>query len=145
MNLEQIAAAMTDQYPTGSMHELDRKEKQLERFGRIAFGGFGIVIGIAVIGLIVTIFSKMILTGSQFWVGIVLVAFIVFAALALAFVFLNEDLKERRKAMARPAAKDSGLGAVTNELLLQPPASQFVSVTEDTTELLSVEHKTRRL
>jgi hypothetical protein len=147
MNLEQISSAMTDQYPSGSAAELDQREQRLERFGRIAFGGFGIVVGVAVLGLIGTIISRMILTGSQFWVGILLVAFIVFAALTLAYVIFNEDLKDKRKALAkvRNAERTPELDVDTNRLLNQPPAGRVASVIEDTTDLLPVENKTRRL
>ena len=129
------------------MIELDRREQRLERFGRIAFGGFGIVVGIAVLGIIGTIVSRMILTGSQFWVGILLVAFIIFAALTLAYVFFNEDLKEKRKALskARNSERAPELDVDTNRLLNQPPAGRVASVIEDTTELLPVENKTRKL
>lgn len=147
MNLEQISAAITDQYPKGSTHDLDRAEKRLERFGKIAFSGFAIVVGVAVLGLIGTIVSRMILTGSQFWVGILLVAFIVFAALTLVYVFFNEDLKEKRKAQTkgRKTVRPPEPDVDTNRLLNQPPAGRVASVIEDTTELLPVENKTRKL
>jgi MFS family permease len=142
MNLQSISAAMADQYPSGSMIELDQKEQRLERFGRIAFGGFGVVVGIAIIGLIGTIISRMILTGSQFWVGVVLVAFIVFAALSLAYVFFNEDLKQKRKGLAKQRdtypAPAPALDVDTNKLLDQPPARQVASVVDNTTELLPI-------
>ncbi len=143
MNLEQVSAAMTDQYPGGSSLELDRKEQRLERFGRVAFGGFGVVVGVAIIGLIGTIVSRMILTGSQFWVGVVLVAFIIFAALSLAYVFFNEDLKQKRKELGkrRDLQHQPTLDVDTNKLLNQPSARHAASVVEDTTELLPILNK----
>ena len=147
MNLEQISAAISDQYPSGSMIELERREQRLERFGWIAFGGFGIVVGVAILGLIGIIISRMILTGSQFWVGILLVAFIIFAALTLTYVFFKEELKEKRKALTkeRNAERPAELNVDTNRLLNPPSAGRVASVIEDTTELLPIENKTRQL
>ena len=147
MNLEQISAALTDQYPKGSVIDLDRREQRLERFGQIAFGGFGIVIAIAIIGIIYAVITKMILAGDQPWAGVLLVAFLIFAALTLTYVVFNEDLKEKRKALRKQPALEpvAELVADTNKLLNQPPADQVASVIEDTTELLPVKNKTRRL
>jgi hypothetical protein len=147
MNLEQISSAITEQYPKGAMVDLDRREQRLERFGRIAFGGFGMVIAIAVLGIIYAIVTRMILSGTQPWAGALLVAFIAFAGLTLAYVFFNEDLKEKRKELTKRRIADPvpEPDANTNRLLNQPRAGHVASVVEDTTELLTVENKTRKL
>lgn len=147
MNLEQVSTALTEQYPKGSTVDLERAERRLERFGQIAFGGFGIVLAIAILGIIYLIITKMILDGSQPWAGALLVAFIVFAALTLAYVGLNEDLKEKRMAAAkrRTTKPVPELEVDTNKLLNQPPAGRVASVIEDTTELLPIENKTQKL
>src|SRR5687768_18148948 len=78
MNLEPVAQSLLEQFPGGGDPDLIRRERRLERFGQFAFGGFGLVLVAAVIGLIYTIFTKMVLDGQQPWAGILLIAFILF-------------------------------------------------------------------
>ena len=143
MNLEQVSAAMVDQYPTGSSIDFDRAEKRIERFGSIAFGGFGIVLFLAIIGIIYTIVTKMIFAGEQPLAGVLLVAFIVFAALTLTYVVFKEDLKEKHAANAirREIELQPDFEVGESNLLNQPPASHAASVVEDTTELLPILNK----
>ncbi len=114
----------------------------LERFGQIAFGGFGVVVLTAIAGLIYWIVTKVILTGESFWGGILLIAFMVFAALTLAYVFLRESINEKKQKInpqlaGNPDASVPRLGDAT----FQPA----VSVIEDTTDLLPVENRTKKL
>jgi len=150
MNLEQTAATLEEQFPARKGVELDRAGRRLERFGQIAFGGFGIVVAIAILGIIYAIVTKMILAGTQPIAGVILVLFLIFAALTLAYVVFAEDLKEKRKEMMKaPAAgtvaADSNLERDTNNLLSDPINKPVPSVIEDTTDLLPVEKKTRKL
>ncbi|MBK8467365.1 MAG: hypothetical protein IPL32_16235 [Chloracidobacterium sp.] len=55
MNLEETASSMLEQFPSGAVNALDRQEKALERFGALAFGGFWVVDGAAVVALIYVI------------------------------------------------------------------------------------------
>ena len=89
----------------------------------------------------------MILSGTQPWAGALLVAFMVFAGLTLAYVIFSEDLKERRqKAAKRPAAEPLvDFARNTAKLLNSTPASHVSSVIEDTTELLPLETKSSKL
>ncbi len=145
MNLEQTAAMLSEQFPARKPVELERTERRIERFGQIAFGGFGVVLVIGVLGIIYTIISKMIVSGQQPWAGVLLVLFIVFAMLTLAYVVFNEDLKERKKAkpMMPPAVPE--LDAAEANRLTEGTPMPVPSVVEDTTDLLPVETKTRKL
>src|SRR5687767_14187855 len=96
MNLEQSAASLREQYPDSERVDLKRQEMLLERYGQIAFTGFGVVIGAALIAFLYSIFTNMILSGSSPYFGLLLMAFIVFAGLSLGYVFWNESLKEKR-------------------------------------------------
>jgi hypothetical protein len=69
MNLEQAATALAEQFPDNARSEIDRKEQRLERFGKIVFGGFGIVVGVAILGILYAIVTKFILAGDQPVVG----------------------------------------------------------------------------
>ena len=142
MNLESTAESLREWAPIES-DDLARRERFLERFGQFAFTGFGLVLLIAVIGLIYTILVKMVLAGDQPWAGVILINFIVFAILTLAYVVFKEDLKERRK-KARPAhPNELESPAVTGKLLEEKEFEPIPTVIEDTTDLLPVRDRER--
>lgn len=143
MNLETTAQSLLEQFPQGERPDLVRREEMLERFGRVAFGGFGIVLVIAVVGIIYAIFTKMVLAGEQPWAGILLIAFIVFAALSLTYVVFAEDLKEKRRRAALPQPQELHPPVATGKLLGEREFETIPTVTENTTDLLP-QQRTRR-
>ena len=145
MNLEQTAASLAEQFPHAERANLQRQERMLERFGQIAFGGFGIVVLTAILAMIYLIFTKMVLTGENFWSGILLIAFIFFAGLGLTYVFIAESLKEKRQKLSTQVAPGAIETKATGKLLEEGNFEPAVSVTEDTTELLGVPNRTRKL
>ena len=136
MNLEQSAHSLLEQFPNKQRLDLQREEKMLERFGKVAFTGFGIVIGIAVLAMVYLIFEDMVLSGKQPLPGLLLIAFIVFAGLTLGYVIWNENLKEKRAKIdatpAVPAEEARPTGKLTDGADFEP----VPSVAENTTELL---------
>lgn len=144
MNLEETASSMLEQFPSGAVTALDRQEKALEKFGALAFGGFGVVGGAAVLALIYVILTKMILSRSQPVAGIFLLAFLVFAALSLTYVVWRESLIEKQKKVA--SSRDLNvLPDHTSNLLTDKPFEPPPSVVEDTTALLSTKRNTKNL
>ena len=142
MNLESAAESLRDLKPT-EQSDLARREHFLEVFGNIAFGGFGIVLLIAVLGLIYYIFTRMVLGGEQPLAGVLLINFILFAVLTLVYVIANEDLKEKKK-KARPAPpKELENPVVTGKLLEEKEFEPIPTVTENTTDLLPVRDRER--
>ncbi len=138
MNLEQTATSLLEQFPTADRANLQKQERMLESFGRIAFGGFGVVIATAVLAIIYLIITKLVLTGANFWGGILLVAFILFAGLTLAYVMLNETLQEKRAKLNPQASPAPGLETpATGRLLPEVEFEPAASVVENTTELLT--------
>ena len=140
MNLEQISAALTEQLPERDA-DIERREAKLEIFGNIAFVGLGIILAAGIVGILYMIITKMILSGEQPLAGILLANFVVFAALALTYVVLREDLNDRKK-KARTvagAAPEPDNKIDTNKLLSDPINQPVPSVVEDTTELLPVQ------
>jgi hypothetical protein len=107
MNLEGIAGSLLEQFPTAQRTNLQKQERMLERYGQIAFGGFGVVVFAAIGGMIYWIVTQMVLGKFGFWSGILLIAFILFAGLTLAYVGLNEALKEKRAKLATRPAPDA--------------------------------------
>jgi hypothetical protein len=92
--------------PVGGEREPDKTAAEAGKFGDIAFTGFGIAVLLGVIGLVYVTFVKMVLSGDNPAAGIVLILFIIFAALALAYVFMNETLKEQGAKLNPELAKE---------------------------------------
>lgn len=144
MSLESISAAMLDQLPA-ARQDLLRQERRLEKFGNIAFGGFAVVLALGILGFLYYILTQMVLGEAQPLPGILLMAFIVFAGLSLAYVAWNESLKEKRKRLTDSAMRSPEL--MENEprpALGDPVADWMPSVVEDTTRSLN-RRKTRDL
>src|SRR5688500_4891112 len=95
MNLEQTAMSLLEQFPTAGRASLQKQERMLERFGQIAFYGFGGVILVGVFSIIYLFITQLVLSGRNFWGGLLLAAFILFAGLTLTYVFLSESLKDK--------------------------------------------------
>jgi uncharacterized membrane protein YvbJ len=146
LNLEKSAESLIEQIPNAQSENLIKQTQLIERFGNFALGGFGIVLVTAVSAIVYVIFEKMILTGANVLTGILLIAFLIFAILSLIFVFFNESLKEK-KAKTNPALADELAGAKDTSKLLEEKHFEpsVPSVTENSTELLFAENKTRKI
>jgi hypothetical protein len=143
INLQQTALSLLEQIPSAESANLIRKRRALEKFGGIAFTGFGLVVLAGILALLYAILVNMVLTGTQVAAGIALMLFIVFAALALTYVFLNETLKEKESKIGPDLAKQIEKGRETGKLLEEGNIEPVMSVTERTTNLLHVENKPR--
>ncbi len=145
LNLEKSAESLLEQLPNTRSTNLSKESQLIERFGNFALTGFGLAVLTGIIAFIYIIFEKMILTGANVLAGIALIVFLIFAVLTLIFVFFNESLKEK-KAKINPALSNELTEAKnTGKLLEEKPFEPVPSVTEDSTELLSVENKTRKI
>lgn len=145
LNLERAAESLLEQMPSAESAKLLKRERNLERFGNIAFGGFGLVLLIAICSIIYLIFIKVILSGNSVFGGILLIAFIVFAGLTLAYVAFNEDLKERKQKLNPTLKNELSEKQNTAKLLEEKPFEPILSITENSTELFPIENKTKKL
>ena len=143
LNLEPAAQSLLEQFPAGERPDLARREQRLERFGQLAFGGFGIVVLIAAVGIIYTIFRRMVLAGDQPWAGALLIAFIIFAVLTLTYVVFAEDLKEKRKKAVFTEPRELEGPRTTGRLLDESRFEPVPTVTERTTDLLPSQKRDR--
>ncbi len=98
-----------------------------------------------IIAIIYLIITKVILSGNSVFGGIMLIAFIIFASLSLAYVAFNEDLKERKQKTNPTLKNELAEKQDTAKLLEEKPFEPVGSVTENSTELLFVENKTTKL
>ena len=145
LNLEKSAESLIEQMPTAQSANLLKHEKLVERFGNFALGGLGVVALFGITILIYTIIEKFLVNGTNIYIAILLVAFIVFALLSLIFVIFNESLKEK-KAKVNPAINNQlGEKKNTAKLLEDKPFEPISSVTENSTELLYTKNKTQKL
>ncbi len=144
LNLEAAALSLLEQMPSAGAAELSKRERALERFGNFAFAGFGIVLSLGVGALIYMIAAKMIFTGASVFAGLILIAFMVFALLSLAYVYFREDLKERREKTRPVLSNELGGGRETGKPLAEKTPAPAATVTENSTELLFAERKTRK-
>jgi|GEM_PF-5172861 len=142
MNLEHTAISVIEQFPNEASAGLRKQERLLEKFGNIAFGGFGIVILVAICAMIFVIFTKMILNGSQPFGGIMLTAFILFAVASVGYVLWNQILEDKRSKILATAVRDPDLAKSTGELLPDADFEPIASVTENTTKLLEIKRDT---
>lgn len=144
LNLERTAESLLEQMPSAESAKLLKRERNLERFGNIAFGGFGIVLLTGIGAIIYYIFTKMILSGENILGGIFIITFLIFAALTLTYVGCREDLMEKKQKL-NPTLKNELSGTKNTERLLEDkPFEPVPSVTEKTTDLLYTESKTRK-
>jgi glucan phosphoethanolaminetransferase (alkaline phosphatase superfamily) len=144
LNLEKTAESLIEQIPSAESANLLRREKLIEKFGNFALGGLGVVILFAVTILIYKLVEKFLVTGTNVYFAVLMIAFIVFAFLSLIFVVFNESLKEK-KAKINPALEnESAVENETAKLLEEKPFEPARSVTENTTGLLYAEQKTKK-
>ena len=117
----------------------------LERFGTYVFSGFAVMVGLGALSLIIGVIFAMVVSGKDPVKGILLALFLTFASLALSYVFLNEVLKEKRKKLKATTATALSPPSETGKLLETGSFEPIPSIVEDTTNLLPVESRTRKL
>ena len=141
LNLEVIGESILSQLNAGQVEPADRR---LEMFGNIVFGGLGVVGLAAVSGLIYTVVTGFILSGKGVVFGLIVSALIVFLALALVYVILNEVKKDKSAKRPMPVGEPELKSPETARLLETGCFEPVPSVVEDTTELLKAEIRARR-
>jgi hypothetical protein len=145
LNLEKSAESLVEQMPSAQSANLLKQERILEKFGDFAWGGFGLVILIAVGASIYGIVTKMILTGNNVFVGVLLALFVIFGFLSLAYVVINEILKEEKQKTKSVMKNELGDTGDTAKRLEEKPFEPLPSITENSTELLLTKNKTSKL
>jgi len=147
LNLEKAAESLTEQVPNAGDKTLAKQTHLVEKFGEIAINGFMAICVFGILALLYTIITKFIIPGpaSSVIFGILMILFIIFASLALAYVVFNEALKEKKKKtnvnMEKELSGSKNTGKLLDEGQLQPVSS----VTENTTDLLHDRSRTQKL
>lgn len=146
LNLAAVTESLLEQIPESEILDLKNRERRLERFGGVIFSVFAIIALAGVLGLIYAVLNKMIFSGNNPALGIFLLLFIIFAALALAWVVMNETVKEKRsKIKAGIHPREISTSGSPAKKLPETFSEPIPSIIEDTTELLHVKRDTHRL
>jgi hypothetical protein len=145
MNLGSTASALADQFPSGSPDEFAVQDRRTRLFGLIAVGSVVLVVGASLLALIYTIVTRMILTGREPVTGVLSILMIISLILVLAYVVYLVDLKMKRRQREFALRSSSPTESVTSKLVNESADSSVASIVEDTTDLLAVENKTRKI
>lgn len=144
LNLSKSAESLIEQMPSAQSANLLRHEKAIERFGNFALGGLGVVGLIAITAMLFYLVQKFIVSGTNVYAGLLLIAFFVFAFLSLVFVIFNESLKEKKAKLNYNSNELTGAKDTGKLLEDKPFVPAAASVTENSTELLLTKNDTRK-
>lgn len=141
LGLEQIALSLTEQQPVRLEQSLEAKKERLEKFGVAALSVFGIGV---LSFLIYSIGHKFIAKGDVFAM-LAMLGFLIMVGCGLASVILFAKAKEvgEQATKRRTQRVVSGTTEATKELLSEGNFEPIPTVTERTTELLTVESSER--
>jgi hypothetical protein len=145
LNLEETTRSLLAQIPSAESAELLRREKRLEKFGAVAWRGFGAIFLTAISALVYAIITGMILSGKNPLAGVLLSAFIIFSAMMLAYVYFHKELNEEKKQLRRGLRNELADSRTTRDLLVDKPFQNAPGATENSTEFLSIDSQTRKL
>ncbi|MGI8641656.1 MAG: zinc-ribbon domain-containing protein [Pyrinomonadaceae bacterium] len=145
LNLEKSAESLIEQMPSAQTANLLKHEKLIEKFGNFALGGLGVVGLIALTAGLYVLVTKIIVTGTNVFAAILLIAFFVFGLLSLIFVIFNETLKEKKQKINPTLGNELAQKKDTAKLLEDKPFEPAASITENSTELLYTKNKTQKL
>ncbi len=143
-----MAEFLLEQISTAQDANLLKQKRNLDKFGMVALSGLGVSSLIGVGAIIYFILKKLIFSGTNTQInagGYVLLSFLVFAVLSLIYVIYSKVLEEKRKNSNLNNSKNLTEAEYSSPFLAQGNFEPVPSVTENTTELLLVENKTRKI
>ncbi|MEP6901268.1 MAG: zinc ribbon domain-containing protein [Actinomycetota bacterium] len=143
LKLDAISQVVAEQFPTKEYAEFQKRKELFEKLGIFSISSFGLI-GIAFLLALVG-YYKMILFGADVIFLSGLAAFMVFGLLSVFFfnypkLFMKFDKINPRLS---PIEQEK-ISTPTNKLIEDKPFEPVPSVTENSTELLHIERKTRK-
>jgi len=145
INLRVIAESLLLQLTTAQNAKLSKKEGAIENFKNFVLSQFGLGLLIAVFFIISGIFFKVILKDNNVSFGISLIVIIVSTVWIILCVSYFQFVKERKAQINPVLTSELTEKKDTGKLLEEKPFEPVHSVTENSTELLSVENKTKKI
>ena len=139
LGLEKIALSVKEQLPTTVNPSLQMQKERFEKLGMVALSVFGL----GVLSFIAySIGYKLMVSKGDILTGLAMIGFIIMIACGLASVILFAKAGEvGKEATKRPSQTDLSSGESTKELLTEGHFEPVPTVTERTTELLTVEKR----
>ena len=143
LRLEKIAASLAEQLPTKMDLTLQQQKERYEKMGMAALSVF--VLGILIF-ILYNVVYKLILTQGNLLGGLAIIGLIVMIACGLISVVLFAKANEVGAGAPKrsPASLENG-SEPTKELLTEGNFEPVPSVTDRTTDLLTVEKRERKL
>jgi hypothetical protein len=144
LKLDTITRVVAEQFPTKEYALLQKRKALFEKLGIFSLSGFGLI-AISFLFAVV-IYYKMILFGPNvlFWSGFA--AFAVFGLLSVFFFNYPKLFMKFEKINPRlPPPEQAQISVPTNQLLEEKSFEPIGSITENSTELLHIERKARKL
>ena len=140
--LEKISQSLAEQRPTKLDESLQQRKEKLEKLGVAALSVFGV----SIVGFIAyTLFFKLLVNQGAFWAAFITLAVLIVVGCGLLSVFLfakANELKETPANLTTDEQKELSSQRTTHELLNDARPDPVFSVTDRTTDLLTVKKNT---
>ena len=139
LGLEKIALSVNEQLPAKMNRSLQEQKERFEKLGVAALSVFGLgVLAILAYG----VGYKLMVSKGDLLAALGVIGFLIMMVCGLASVILFAKAKEvGKEATKHPSQPDLSSGESTRELLTEGHFEPIPTVTERTTELLTVEKR----
>ncbi len=138
LGLEKIALSLTEQLPAKPNLSLQQQKERLEKLGVAALSVFGL----GILTLLAYIIGNSLMTSdASILVKLGLVGFVIMMACGLVSVILFAKANELGKEATKREPQNLASGESTKELLTEGHFEPVPTVTDRTTELLTVEKR----
>lgn len=144
LRLEKIAASLAEQLPTKVDLTIQQKKERYEKIGMALLSVFGLGL---LSFILYSVVYKLMLTKGDILTGLAMIGFLVMVVCGLASVILfakAKEVEEGKPKHLQPANLANGRES-TKELLTEGNFEPVPSVTDRTTDLLTVEKRERKL
>lgn len=141
LQLEKVAATLSEQLPAKVNLTLQQQKERYEKLGMAALSVFGL----GVLSFILySVGYKLMMTQGNIIAGLAIIGFLVMVVCGLGSVILFAKAKEVGEGASKRPQQAFGSGEKTKELLTEGHFEPVPSVTDRTTDLLTVDRLKRK-
>jgi hypothetical protein len=142
LRLDAISQFVGEQFPTKEYAALQKRKELFEKLGLFSLSMFGFLLFALVFAK--AVYYKIILFGEEIIFGAGFAAFVIFGLLSVFFFNYPKLFMKFDKLNPRLSPQDDReVSRQTGKLIEDRPFEPIGSVTDDSTELLSVKNKTK--